>query len=273
MTVYKNDYNKKFYLLFTMATGTGSLGLSSTLVYYMRVNTTTQGAASVTGADVYFIPPTSSNFANEKIPFTVYFPTEGRFKLYITVSRSTGTADTISFYDPKGVLLNTFTGTGGNFELPENTKDSGNRYSLVVNCGTTITFGAYTNLFHIGYNRVMDLSYYVRETVISNLLTLGTGESFTATSTGVVIVLNRIFTVGTLAIFRFTSNNSGSFTVTSNNTSIAESGLSTSFSANQDIGDYVDILETTIGKTPLTLTVTFANSTGELPTNVIVTPV
>lgn len=271
ITVYKINNNEKFYLLFTMATGQAVIGVASVFQLYLLRTSATQGTASVLGGDVSLLTPASNTLqTNDAIPFSVNLPTSGLYKVYMGVTRP---ADTIRLFSPSGVLLATFTTPGGSFTLPQDTSISGNEFTVIVNIGTNILASTLTNLFHIGLNSFQNLANTILNALISNILTLQSGETFTVTSTGAIIQLNRIFTAGTvLPLFRFTAVLAGSYQVTSSNTSIVANEVSTSFAAGQDIGDYVDVLTTSTSKMPLTLTMTVANATGELPLNTVVRP-
>lgn len=276
ITVYKINNNEKFYLLFTMATGTAVISISSPLTSYILNTNTAQPTVVVGGGRVYINPGGAAvtGSGTQGITFRVVLPASGLYKLYFTIARA---SDILRLYSKSGTVLYVLSSSGlettGNFTIPQDTSVMGNDFSIMITSGASIASNTLTDLFRIGMNAMLTLSSYILNGQITNLLTMQSGETFALTATGVTIQLNRIFTAGTqLPIFRFSANLAGSYQVTSSNTAIVANEVSTSFAAGQDIGDYVDILTTSTSKMPLTLTMTVTNATGELPLNTVVQP-
>jgi hypothetical protein len=248
-----------------MSNQTASVGISSTLTTLL-----TQGSASLGGTTCNTVDIWLQSNSGVPVPLNSYFaahlPTNGVFKLYLQLQRP---ADIFKLFDSSGNLLTQFTGsTQIVYQLTRDTSISGNVFPINVSFGTLFPANTLALFFRWGMTQILQLPDFVLDSQIDNLLALDVGETFSQTSNGVIIQLNRIFTAGTaLPIFRFTAASvSGSYQVTSNNAQIVRSDTSvTLFAAGQNIGDYVSVLQTTTNKTPITLTMVISGVGTETP--------
>jgi hypothetical protein len=241
--------------------GTSFIGVSSEVLTFVDTSQANQGVISNANGVVVRLTPPSGLGPNDILAFQVRFPPSGTYKVYLNTS---GTGTTMIMYNANSVNMSgTVTNTLSNFTLPETSGVGGNLYYILYSFGPsfTLTSNTMSQVFRIGLNGLNTLASYIVGGTPTNLLTLGTGESFTVTTTGMTIVLNRIFNTSTaIPLFQFTALAAGNYQVTSSNTFvIANDPSPTSFIAGQDMADTVIPLNTTTTATPVTLTVTFAN--------------
>jgi len=255
-----------------MSNKTASVGISSPLTALITQGSTSQGGTTCNTLDVY-LQSNTGLLANLNAYFAAHLPTSGIYKLYLQLNRA---ADTFRLYDPTGVLLTQFTTTTQNvYQLTRDTSISGNVFPINIVLGTLFAGNSINQLFRFGMTQILQFPDFVLNSQIDNLLTLDVGETFSQTSNGVIIQLNRIFTAGTaLPIFRFTAGSaSGSYQVSSNNVQIVRSDTGvTNFAAGQNIGDYVSVLQTTTNKTPITLTMVINGVGTETPLDIVGIP-
>lgn len=249
-----------------MATGTATLGYSGQLQTYIAQKSAPQPTITVE-APHFLIISTVQLYLNSILGTALKFPPSGFYKLYLSLMN---TLDTINLYSSTGKLLTTFTFTSTTYTLPKNTSVDRDYY-ITQKLGSDFAPSQYVSVIRIGLSQLLTLTDFVENGIIDCLLTLGPSESFVITSTGVEIHLNRTFTAGTeLPIYRFTSVSSGSFQVTSSNVFVIPSDENaTFFGTNQNIGDVVNVVNTTSTPTQVTLTMVIAGVGSELPLNTI----
>jgi hypothetical protein len=226
---------------------------------YSIQNTQTQGSVSnAIGCAMFFAPPATPAIpGGDKIGIQYRFPTTGSFQFY---GQTFGTGNTAILYNSSGTNLLNLSTTQSNVTIPE-TSTNGNIYYLYVTLTTGVTGPALFNYFRFGLNILNSLATFVLGGTPTNTLTLGSGESYTVTSSGVVYVLNRTFSVGTvLPLIQFTAASAGSYITTSSNTFVIPNDVSsTFFISGQNMADTVTAVQNTTTLTPVTITVTFSN--------------
>jgi len=244
---------------------TCTLGLKTIMQTYMNASSDVQPTVSVLGPILYVY---SNGALNAGIAYSLYakLPERGKYKLYVSQMTS---GDTIKIVSSHGETLKTVTFPGGNFLFPNDSSIDPN-FVVQHTLATTVLSG-FALVARFGLNIIPSLTDYVENGIIDCLLTLGPSESFVITTTGLQIHLYRIFTAGTeLPIYRFNSVGGGSFQVTSSNEFVIPSDESaTLFGENQNIGDIVNVINSTSTPTNVTLTMIIAGVGTELPLNTV----
>jgi hypothetical protein len=248
--------------------GTATLGISSPHVLSINNNSIiTQAGVSVFGPELSVSSPVALAIT-ERFAYTIRLPERGVFKLYVGAMR---TGDSLFLRNMDGEQLATFTLPAATpYTFLGDTTVIGRDFIMDHLLNANLAVNVRVAAGRYGLSSMTTLQTYVLNGVFQNLLTsMGVGESFTTTSTGLVIVLNRTFTAGeVLPIYRFTSVSSGSLTVTSSNTSIIAGLLvPMSFGESQDLGDTVQVLTTATLPTPVTLTIAIVGVGVEVPLN------
>lgn len=247
-----------------MSSNTTTVGFKSILSTFLSNMTYTQAEVSVVTCSMLVYTPGQIN-ANQNTTAQLQFSENGVYKIYVHyIAADT----TLRFYSMAGVELGVLSATGS-ITLTKDVSELG-KTIIIQQTNSSLYPMGWVNVGVFGFSRMQSLKDFVQNEEIENmLLPMQAGESFTKTSNGVIMQLNRTFTEGTqLLLYRFTAARAGSLYVSSNNPYLVETDpYTTSFTAGQNFGDTVTIKNTTTTPTPLTLTLVIVGVGTEQPLN------